>query len=184
SSDSPKNSRNANPPGHRRRRLKGRHRERGTYGPAGGYDVNRFVSLLATALVVASPMLGRAGTGEAAAPRVTFVEVTPQTSKITWAHDNAMSPDRYLPETCGAGGAFFDYDGDGWQDLFFVNSGASDFFTPTKPIKNGLWRNNHDGTFTDVTDAAGVAGGKFFGMGASAGDFDGDGDQDLFVTAY
>lgn len=119
-----------------------------------------------------------------APPPITFTEVTPKESGITWRHDNAMSPDRYLPETCGAGGAFFDFDNDGWQDLFMVNSGVADFFAPPKPLKNALYRNNHDGTFTDVTDKAGVAGGEYFGMGASAGDFDGDGWQDLFVTAY
>ena len=114
---------------------------------------------------------------------VTFVEVAPSASKITWTHDNAHSPDRQLPETVGAGCAFLDYDNDGWMDIYFVNSGPSDFFTPTKPIKNALYRNNGDGTFIDVTDKAGVAGGKF-GMGVSAGDFDADGNVDLYITNY
>jgi hypothetical protein len=69
------------------------------------------------------------------------------------------------------------------MDIYFVNSGASDFFTPLAPLRNALYRNNHNGTFTDVTDKAGVAGGKF-GMGVAAGDYDGDGWQDLFVTNY
>ena len=114
---------------------------------------------------------------------VTFEEVPPQTSKITWVHNNAQSADRQLPETVGAGCAFLDYDNDGWMDIYFVNSGPSDFFTPTTPLKNALYHNNHDGTFTDVTDKAGVAGGKF-GMGVAAGDFDGDGYVDLYVTNY
>src|SRR5262245_10473099 len=105
---------------------------------------------------------------------VTFEEVPSASSKITWTHDNAHSPDRQLPETVGAGCAFFDYDNDGWMDIYFVNSGPSDFFTPPAPLKNALYRNNRDGTFTDVTDKAGVAGGKF-GMGVIAGDYDGDG---------
>ncbi|HEX5886973.1 MAG TPA: CRTAC1 family protein [Pyrinomonadaceae bacterium] len=119
------------------------------------------------------------------APRkvVTFEEVPPAQSKITWVHDNAHSPDRQLPETVGAGCAFFDYDNDGWMDVYFVNSGPSDFFTPATPLKNALYRNNRDGTFTDVTDKAGVAGGKF-GMGVAAGDYDGDGNIDLYVTNY
>jgi hypothetical protein len=79
-----------------------------------------------------------------------------------------------LPETVGAGCAFLDYDNDGWMDIYLVNSGPSDFFTPKTPLKNALYRNNRDGTFTDVTDKAGVAGGRF-GMGVAAGDFDGDG---------
>src|SRR5215510_8944809 len=105
---------------------------------------------------------------------VVFEEVSPQTSKITWVHNNAQSADRQLPETVGAGCAFLDYDNDGWMDVYFVNSGPSDFFTPSKPLKNALYHNNHDGTFTDVTDKAGVACGQMgdFGMGAAAADFD------------
>jgi hypothetical protein len=119
------------------------------------------------------------------APRtaVTFEEVPSSASKITWTHDNAQSADRQLPETVGAGCAFLDYDNDGWMDIYFVNSGPSDFFTPTAPLKNALYRNNRDGTFTDVTDKAGVAGGRF-GMGVVAADYDGDGNVDLYVTNY
>jgi hypothetical protein len=113
----------------------------------------------------------------------TFEEVSPTTSKITWKHDNAQSPDRQLPETVGAGCAFLDYDNDGWMDIYFVNSGPSDFFTPPAPLKNALYRNNRDGTFTDVTDKAGVAGGRF-GMGVAAADYDGDGNIDLYITSY
>lgn len=114
---------------------------------------------------------------------ITYEEVPPAKSGITWAHDNARSADRFLPETVGAGCAFFDFDNDGWMDLYLVNSGPSDFFAPPKPLKNALYRNNGNGTFTDVTDKAGVPGGDF-GMGASAGDYDADGWQDLYVTTY
>ncbi|HYK19373.1 MAG TPA: CRTAC1 family protein [Pyrinomonadaceae bacterium] len=114
---------------------------------------------------------------------VTFEEVPSSVSKITWTHNNAQSADRQLPETVGAGCAFFDYDNDGWMDIYLVNSGPSDFFTPATPLKNALYRNNHDGTFTDVTDKAGVTGGRF-GMGVAAGDYDGDGNVDLYVTNY
>jgi enediyne biosynthesis protein E4 len=114
---------------------------------------------------------------------VTFEEVSPQTSKITWVHNNAQSTDRQLPETVGAGCAFLDYDNDGWMDVYFVNSGPSDFFTPATPLKNALYRNNGNGTFSDVTDKAGVAAGKF-GMGVAAADFDADGFVDLYITNY
>lgn len=114
---------------------------------------------------------------------VIFEEVSPQTSKITWVHNNAQSADRQLPETVGAGCAFLDYDNDGWMDVYFVNSGPADFFTPPTPLKNALYRNNGNGTFTDVTDKAGVAGGKF-GMGVAAADFDADGFVDLYITNY
>src|ERR1041384_4471473 len=113
---------------------------------------------------------------------VTFTDVT-AAAGIRWVHDNAMSPERYLPETVGAGCAFLDYDNDGWMDIYLVNSGPSDFFQPKTPLKNALYHNNHDGTFTDVTDKAGVAGGTF-GMGAAAADYDGGGQQNLYVTAH
>lgn len=122
----------------------------------------------------------------APAQRVTFAEVPPAQSKITWVHDNGRSELRHLPETCGGGGLFFDFDNDGFMDIYLVNSGPSDFYKPKTPIKNALYRNNGDGTFTDVTDKAGVACGQMgdFGMGAAAADFDGDGWQDLYVTNY
>ena len=120
------------------------------------------------------------------ADRITFVEVAPAKSGITWIHDNGRSEERWLPETCGGGGVFLDYDNDGWMDIYFVNSGPSDFFAPPKPIRNALYHNNHDGTFTDVTEKAGVGAGQMgnFGMGAAAADFDGDGFQDIYVTNY
>jgi hypothetical protein len=116
-------------------------------------------------------------------PGPIFEEIPPEASGITWVHDNAISEMRYLPETMGPGCAFLDYDNDGWMDIFLVNSGPSDFYTPGKPIRNALYKNNRDGTFTDVTEKAGVGGGSF-GMGVAVGDFDNDGFPDLFVTAY
>jgi hypothetical protein len=112
-----------------------------------------------------------------------FEEVPSAKSGITFVHENAMSPERYLPETMGPGVAFFDYDGDGWMDLYIVNSGPCDFFQPKTPLKNALYRNNRDGTFTDVTEKAGVGGGTF-GMGVAVADYDNDGHADLLVTSY
>ncbi len=114
---------------------------------------------------------------------VAFVKVLPQASGIRWTHENGMSDQRHLPETVGAGCAFLDYDNDGWMDIYFVNSGPSDFYSPDADLANALYRNNRDGTFTDVTEAAGVRGGGF-GMGVAAADYDADGDTDLFVTNY
>jgi hypothetical protein len=115
--------------------------------------------------------------------RVTFELLPAAQSGIHWAHENAMSPARHLPETTGAGCAFLDFDNDGWMDIYLVNGGRSDFFEPPAPLKNALYRNNRDGTFTDVTERAGVGGG-LFGMGVAAGDYDSDGWQDLFVSNY
>lgn len=94
-----------------------------------------------------------------------------------------MSPEHYLPEALGPGCAFLDYDNDGWMDIYLVNSGPSDFYHPARPARNALYRNNRDGTFTDVTEKAGVAGGTF-GMGVAVGDYDNDGWPDIFVTSY
>ncbi len=89
----------------------------------------------------------------------------------------------YLPETVGAGCAFLDYDNDGWMDIYLVNSGSCDFYQPSTPLRNALYRNNRDGTFTDVTAKAGVAG-NAYGMGVAVGDYDGDGLPDMYVTQY
>ena len=136
--------------------------------------------------VVASGTLllaGRLGLGEPEAAGTRFREIPSGKSGIAWVHENALSVQRYLPETTGAGGAFLDFDGDGWMDLYLVNSGPCDFYRPRVPLANALYRSNRDGTFTDVTVRAGVAGGTF-GMGATVGDYDGDGFPDLYVTAY
>ena len=104
-------------------------------------------------------------------------------SGIKWVHTAGKSSEKYLPETSGAGCAFFDYDNDGWMDIYLVNSGPCDFYQPATPLRNALYRNNRDGTFTDVTEKAGVAGNRY-GMGVAAGDYDGDGFPDLYVTQY
>ncbi len=140
--------------------------------------------LLIVALMLALPVAGRAQrSGSARKAAVTFEEVPATKSGLSWRHNNAHTADRHLPETVGAGCALFDYDNDGWMDIYFVNSGKSDFFTPETPLKNALYRNNRDGTFSDVTEKAGVAGGVF-GMGVAAADYDGDGWQDLYITGY
>jgi enediyne biosynthesis protein E4 len=128
----------------------------------------------------AGALLSRHLRGDA---RPLFEEVPPAASGMSWVHENVMSPQRYLPETMGPGCAFLDFDNDGWMDIYLVNSGPSDFYRPARPLRNALYRNNRDGTFTDVTEAAGVAGGTF-GMGVAVGDYDNDGWPDLFVTSY
>ena len=121
--------------------------------------------------------------GASSQPPPLFTEVPPAASGIEWVHENAMSASHYLPEALGPGCAFLDFDNDGWVDIFLVNSGPSDFWKPPKPVRNALYKNNRDGTFTDVTEKAGVAG-TSFGMGVAVGDYDNDGWPDLFVTAY
>jgi enediyne biosynthesis protein E4 len=143
----------------------------------------RRAGLAAGSLLLPSPLAAFAQLGGRSAAGPAFLEIPSDRSGITWVHENGMSPQRYLPETCGAGCAFLDFDGDGWMDLYFVNSGPCDFFTPKTAIRNALYKNNRDGTFSDVTERAGVPGGTF-GMGVAVGDYDNDGYPDLFVTAY
>jgi hypothetical protein len=112
-----------------------------------------------------------------------FEEVPASASGISWTHVNGRSPMAHLPETVGAGCAFLDYDNDGWMDIYLVNSGPCDFYQPAQPLRNALYRNNRDGTFTDVTQKAGVPG-DAYGMGVAVGDYDADGFPDLYVTQY
>ncbi|MGA7905840.1 MAG: CRTAC1 family protein [Candidatus Sulfotelmatobacter sp.] len=116
-------------------------------------------------------------------PLYPFEEVSPAASGITWRHTAGHSQQKYLPETTGAGCAFLDYDNDGWMDIYLVNSGKCDFYDPSPPLRNALYRNNRDGTFTDVTGKAGVAAGGY-GQGVAVGDYDGDGFPDIYVTQY
>jgi len=101
---------------------------------------------------------------------------------IKFVHNNGAYGKKYLPETLGPGVAFIDYDNDGWPDIFLVN--GMDW--PGHPAKHStpkLYHNNHDGTFTDVTHKAGLDV-EMFGLGVTVGDYDNDGNDDLFVTAY
>jgi enediyne biosynthesis protein E4 len=126
-----------------------------------------------------TPLAGNTGSGGPL-----FEEIPASKSGITWVHESAMSPERYLPETLPPGCAFVDFDNDGWMDIFLVNTGESDFFKPTTPLRNALYKNNRDGTFSDVTEKAGVVGGNAFNMGVAVADFDNDGFPDMLVTAY
>src|SRR5258708_39600995 len=80
-------------------------------------------------------------------PQQYFETWTAQKTGITWKHDNAISNIHYLPESMGPGVAIFDYDNDGWMDLYFVNSGPADFFRPAKPLRNAFYPNNRDDPF-------------------------------------
>jgi hypothetical protein len=142
----------------------------------------KLIVLLVFALLASVPRMASQSRSTPPAATVIFEDITKK-SGITWIHNNAQSAARHLPETVGSGCAFIDYDNDGWLDIFFVNSGTSDFFTPSTPLRSALYRNNRDGTFTDVTVQAGVTKDSF-GMGVAVADYDGDGFQDLYVTSY
>src|SRR5260221_171203 len=84
----------------------------------------------------------------------------------------------------GTGVAWLDYDQDGLMDLFFVQSAATDIYKPTRPLRSALYHNNGDGTFTNVTEKAGLSGEGHYGQGVAIGDYDNDGYPDIYVTGY
>ena len=90
---------------------------------------------------------------------------------------------KYIIETTGTGVAIFDYDNDGWPDIFIVNGTTLEAAKSGKGPTNHLYHNNHDGTFTDVTAKAGLAA-SGWGQGVCVGDYDNDGWEDLYITYY
>jgi enediyne biosynthesis protein E4 len=107
-----------------------------------------------------------------------------ENAKITFRQDSTQTDEKYYLETMGTGVAWIDYDQDGLMDLFFVQSAATGIYKPTHPLRCALYHNNGDGTFTDVTEKAGVGGEGHYGQGVAVGDFDNDGYPDLYVTGY
>jgi len=111
---------------------------------------------------------------------IRFTDVTAQAG-IHFRHNSGAFGKKYLPETMGSGVCAIDYDNDGWQDIFFVNSKNWPGHGDTKSY-SALYHNNQDGTFTDVTKQAGLAT-EMYGLGCAVGDYDNDGHDDIYVTA-
>jgi hypothetical protein len=127
-------------------------------------------------IVFAIFAIGSIGSGNAR----TFADVT-SAAGIRFTHNSGAFGKKYLPETMGSGCAFLDVDNDGWQDILFVQSrnwperkGAPSYLA--------LYRNNRNGTFTDITRASGLEV-EMYGLGVAAADFDNDGDIDIYITA-
>ena len=110
---------------------------------------------------------------------IVFSDVTAHAG-IRFVHNSGRSGKKYLPETMGAGCAFFDADGDGWPDILLVNS--KNWSVGGKRAISALYHNNHDGTFTDVTAGSGLDI-EMYGMGVAIGDYDNDGRDDVYITA-
>ena len=115
------------------------------------------------------------------APHITFEDIAPKAG-VHFVTENCPTPEKHQPETMPAGVALFDYDGDGLLDIYLVNGAEMPSLVKAGPkYYNRLFHNNGDGTFTDVTERAGVAGAGY-GMGVAVGDYDNDGWPDLFVA--
>jgi enediyne biosynthesis protein E4 len=116
-------------------------------------------------------------------PAVNFLDVAEKAGLISPNVFGGVQTKKYIIETTGTGVAIFDYDNDGWPDIFLVNGTTLEGFPPGKGPSNHLYRNNHDGTFSDVTAQAGLTA-TGWGQGVCVGDYDNDGWEDLYVTAY
>jgi enediyne biosynthesis protein E4 len=111
---------------------------------------------------------------------IEFTDVTAQAG-IHFKHNNGAFGKKYLPETMGSGACFLDYDNDGWQDILLINSMDWPGHQTAKSYP-ALFHNNQNGTFTDVTKQAGLAL-ETYGQGCAVGDYDNDGNVDIYVTA-
>jgi len=116
-------------------------------------------------------------------PAVNFVDIAEKAGLTFTNVFGGITTKKYIIETTGTGVAIFDYDNDGWPDIFFVNGTTLEGFPKDNAPTNHLYRNNHDGTFTDVTAQAGLTA-TGWGQGVCVGDYDNDGWEDLYVTAY
>ncbi|HEY7447882.1 MAG TPA: CRTAC1 family protein [Vicinamibacterales bacterium] len=121
----------------------------------------------------------KSGTAE---PPVTFENIGPRVG-LDFEHRNGASPDKFLAETMGSGGLFFDYNNDNRADAFLVDGGSIADRQAAGRARHRLYRNRQDGTFEDVTAASGIRH-REYGMGACAADYDNDGWTDLYVTNF
>ena len=113
---------------------------------------------------------------------VVFQDISQQAGLTVWHHTVGSPEKAFITESLGGGVALLDYDNDGWLDIYLVNGLSYEALSGKVPPQHAaLFHNNHDGTFTDVTEKAGV-GNDRWGVGVAVGDYDNDGWPDLYVT--
>src|SRR6266545_1918598 len=110
---------------------------------------------------------------------IKFTNVTAQAG-IKFTHNSGRAGKKFLPETLGSGCAFFDADGDGWPDVLLIDS--RDWSSRGRKSLSALYRNNKNGTFTDITPGSGLDV-EMYGMGVAVADYDNDGKEDVYITA-
>ncbi|HEX3875811.1 MAG TPA: CRTAC1 family protein [Bryobacteraceae bacterium] len=135
------------------------------------------IALAAVALAFGAALLSFGAALPGSGP--VFTDVTNQAG-IHFTHNSGRAGKKYLPETLGSGCAFFDADGDGWPDILLIND--KDWAPRGRKSLLALYRNNHDGSFTDITRGSGLDI-EMYGMGAAIGDYDNDGRDDVYITA-
>ena len=146
----------------------------------------RFVAAVMTTGIVVSGVIvtgqRHAAAQGAAGTTVRFTEISREAG-VDFRHVNGASADKHLVETIGSGGLFFDYDNDGWIDIFLVDGGSVADPGVAQQARHRLFRNRRNGTFEDATARSGIRH-REYGMGACAGDYDNDGWVDLYVTNF
>ncbi len=136
-------------------------------------------------IAVLAVAVGCGGTQDSSAPSrhvLAFEDVASTAGLASFRHDNGSEGRFWFPEQMGAGGGFVDLDGDGWEDIVLVGGGHLSSGGPAEVGALRVFRNQRDGTFSDVTAALGLADLRAYGTGIVAADYDNDGDQDIYLT--
>jgi hypothetical protein len=141
----------------------------------------RAAAAILAALVHGATLVALRNQRQPAPPELPMFRDVAATAGLDFTHVSGASDQKFLPEILGSGGLFFDFDDDGWLDIFLVDGGSFADATVARRARHRLFRNRGNGTFEDVTGASGIRH-REYGMGACAGDYDNDGLIDLYIT--